>query len=315
MERKITISLLIPVYNVEEYLMHCFESVKRQNMMNYVEVIIVDDGSTDKSGAMCDSFASKLDNVKVYHQKNMGIAYTRNKLLEYAKGDYIAWLDSDDLLSAEWYESISSLLKYNPDLILFNLKQFEKDIPVVKMSRDFKEISTEDFFYKFSIGTEIQSHLCTKVFKRSLWVDSKFKRGMSYCEDFQILTKILLNVKKIISTDDFLYLYRFRNDSITRNKIHRGENSRIYLRLINLRYHFLKKRNRKVSRIGVIKAFVDYLYQSKCDRVFFLEFFYNNFMKIMLCDEIDNRHKVKAFIVFIKKLARQYQIKFRTMEK
>ena len=112
------ISLVIPVYNVEKYLDKCMESVLAQTYDNY-EVILVDDGSTDNSGKMCDEYAERDSRVTVYHQKNSGVSVARNVGIENAKGEFISFIDSDDWVDESYLEKlVNAQIKYNADLTI-----------------------------------------------------------------------------------------------------------------------------------------------------------------------------------------------------
>ena len=110
------ISVIIPVYNVEQYLNRCVDSVINQTYKN-LEIILIDDGSTDNSGKICDEYSQKDKRVKVIHQKNMGVSNSRNKGINIAKGKYITFVDSDDVLNCQYIEFIRFFL------ILYRFRQ------------------------------------------------------------------------------------------------------------------------------------------------------------------------------------------------
>lgn len=112
------LSIIIPVYNTENYLRHCLASVLKQ-IDEDVEVICIDDGSSDNSGFICDEFAEKFNCVKVYHQSNGGVSSARNAALSHVHGTYVAWVDSDDYVADNWYETIKPVLQRGVELLLF----------------------------------------------------------------------------------------------------------------------------------------------------------------------------------------------------
>lgn len=112
------ISIIIPIYNVEKYLIECLESLSRQKT-SQIEFICVDDGSTDKSGIICDEFAKRDKRFKVIHKKNGGVSSARNVGMENAIGKYIAWVDPDDYITLNWYECIEEYLKKKYRYIIF----------------------------------------------------------------------------------------------------------------------------------------------------------------------------------------------------
>lgn len=116
------VSIIIPVYNVENYIKECFESIKIQKTRDDLEVICIDDGSTDRSGIICDEYAKSDKRFKVIHQKNKGVSATRNLGVSISKGKYLAWIDPDDYINENWWNSIKNLLDDNIDIIFFDYK-------------------------------------------------------------------------------------------------------------------------------------------------------------------------------------------------
>lgn len=123
----VLLSVIIPVYNTGLFLRRCLISVVKQ-IDKDVEIICIDDGSKDDSGAICDEFAEKYDCVKVYHESNEGVSSARNMALSYADGKYIAWVDSDDYVADDWYQSLKPLLERDIDLIFFEHYRIENGI-------------------------------------------------------------------------------------------------------------------------------------------------------------------------------------------
>ena len=121
------ISIIIPVYNTEKYLIPCVDSVLNQTYQNY-EIILVDDGSTDKSGKICDTYAEKDNRITVVHKSNSGQSYARNAALDIAKGKYIYFLDSDDYIDDKLLEKlVKSAEENNADVVFFEAKSFVDD--------------------------------------------------------------------------------------------------------------------------------------------------------------------------------------------
>ena len=117
------ISVIIPVYKVEKYLEQCVESVRQQTYSN-IEIILVDDGSPDKCGKICDEYACKDKRIKAIHQNNMGLSVARNTGVEYSKGEYLVFIDSDDYIHPKLLEiSYREAKKYNCDLVVYNYKK------------------------------------------------------------------------------------------------------------------------------------------------------------------------------------------------
>ena len=112
------VSIIVPVYNVEKYLRRCIDSILRQTLTD-IEVILVDDGSFDSSGKICEEYARKDSGLRVIHQKNAGVAVARNTGLDIASGDYIAFVDSDDYIEPNMYQSMMQVAnQYDCDVVL-----------------------------------------------------------------------------------------------------------------------------------------------------------------------------------------------------
>lgn len=209
-------SIIIPVYNVEKYLSECLESVFRQSLdENKYEIILVDDGSTDSSGELCDSY--KSDNVIVVHKKNEGLGYARNTGISYANGEYIIFLDSDDYWAEEKFlDDCEKIIKAEaPDLI-----QFAKIIynePEDKFIRkDYFNSSSPKNIIKTST---LDFSSCNKVIKREFVERNEifFKKGIS--EDMVWVLKVLSLNPKISFLKSYNYIYRKgRSTSLTATK-------------------------------------------------------------------------------------------------
>lgn len=129
------VSIIIPVYNVEKYLLRCLESVKNQKFIN-IEVILVDDGSTDKSGNICDEFCKSNDRFSVIHKKNAGLGYARNTGLDYASGKYVLFIDSDDYIEANMIENMMQDIKEaNADTCIGGFKRIYDKTTIVQQNR------------------------------------------------------------------------------------------------------------------------------------------------------------------------------------
>lgn len=207
------ISLIVPVYNVEKYLGHCIESVIMQTYDN-IEIILVDDGSTDGSGAICDHYSAIDNRVVVFHTENHGQSHARNIGLDNANGELIAFVDSDDTVSPNYIGHLYRLLTEN-----------SADISTTRLY-DFCRIS-QLFIPKQLLlsGTEslrsmlyqhiIESCAVCKLFRKELFDGIRFSEGLIY-EDLELLPRILSKAKKVVWSNDRQYSYTKRPDSTTR---------------------------------------------------------------------------------------------------
>lgn len=214
-------SVIIPVYNVEKYLPECVNSVLNQDFYDY-EVILVDDGSTDSSGNICDEYAKEYSNIKVIHKENGGLSDARNFGIKEAKGEYLMFLDSDDF----WYgiDVLSGALdtirtQNNPDLILFGITDYYPDREAVqKVFPQYK--MTGKFFSDFRYLNDMllyKATACDKIIKRKLITDNKlfFLKGKTH-EDIAWSIDIIPHIDTYVFYPKNLYMYRKnREGSIT----------------------------------------------------------------------------------------------------
>lgn len=243
------ISIIIPIYNVEKYLIECLESLSRQKT-SQIEFICVDDGSTDKSGIICDEFAKRDKRFKVIHKKNGGVSSARNVGMENAIGKYIAWVDPDDYITLNWYECIEEYLKKYIDILFFDyaLKN-DKKIISKNFGDETSYLDKENFLNNLVID-KIKSHLWQMVFKRDIIKNIKFPLNRTFMEDFSVLHKIVLMSNKIVYLHEILYFYRVREDSLT-NKWTIEQNYEAY-NIAKERYRYLIKNKYNVSKLGYL---------------------------------------------------------------
>lgn len=213
------ISIVVPVYNICEYLDNCVNSLINQTYKN-IEIILVDDGSTDDSGKRCDYFAQKDDRIKVVHKRNGGLSSARNSGIQSASGELLMFVDGDDYLALNAVEILQKIYKkYDPDIVQFCYKETVE--PYSKFySNDKLDISyitnTKEMFNKlYAIGGEAASS-CTKLYKRSLFSDLKFEEGITH-EDESIITYLLQKILSIVYIDSVLYFYVMRRGSIVKS--------------------------------------------------------------------------------------------------
>lgn len=222
MTEDIKFSVLIPVYNVEKYLHHCIESVLNQNYRN-VEIILVDDGSTDSSGRICDEYAKEDQRITVIHKENSGLLSARRTAIKIATGDYFLFLDSDDYWDIGLLEKVASTIKKHCcDMVIFRCKNVYKDkeIDSKKLFEDesvFLKDEKIELYRLFFEGNDL-NNLVTKVVKKSI-VDKENDyvnmRDVSNGEDALQSVPLLLKAEKIVYISDAMYYYR-RNTGMTK---------------------------------------------------------------------------------------------------
>lgn len=219
------ISVIIPIYNVEEYLGQCIESVLNQSY-NKLEIILVDDGSTDRSGIICDDFKAIDNRIVVIHKQNGGAASARNMGLSVAKGEYIGFVDSDDYVDKNFFERLFLAARVNDaDMSCMDYKEVYEDGEEYKEGiKDIIILKNKDFLMEIAKPeSDLNITFCmwTKLFKRSLLENIQFPDGMNY-EEIVPITKAVMKANRCVFVKEKRYFYRLRNGSITRSEKDRG---------------------------------------------------------------------------------------------
>ena len=209
------ISVIVPVYNVEKYLRPCVESILEQTYKN-IEVILVNDGSTDKSKAICLELAEKDKRISYYEKANSGLSDTRNVGLEKAKGEYITFVDSDDLLAPNAVRTLYELCrKYDTEIAVGKISHFvDGEQPYYKTQTRENVFGQDEAICNFLYQKEISTSACGKIYRASDLKNVRFKSNILY-EDNLFLSDVLNQVQKVIYTDEECYGYRHRANSIT----------------------------------------------------------------------------------------------------
>lgn len=211
------ISFVVPVFNVDKYLGQCLESILAQSYSN-IEVIIVDDGSTDNSGSICDSFSAKDKRVCVIQKENGGLSSARNAGLKKASGDYIIFTDSDDFVSVVLAERMLKAMKEtDADLVMCNFVYTDEHGNITGQFRDDNnsgEYGTRELLSKIAAGWTFGTVAWNKLYKKELFENGlRFSEGR-IAEDEFIAHRLLANVKKAVIIPDVLCYYRQRAGSI-----------------------------------------------------------------------------------------------------
>lgn len=211
-------SVIIPVYNVEMYLEECIKSVICQTYKNY-EIILVDDGSTDYSGKICDKYSEKYDFITTIHKKNGGLSSARNEGIRNAKAEYILFLDSDD-----YWDDCNALSRFenilrckNVDVLIFGSKKYYEE------SRKFEKIkigvSNLTNLQEMIKYTAYKASACNKIIKSSLIKDKKMLFPLNtLSEDITWCMNLIQSCNSFYYLDEPVYVYRQRKGSITHSK-------------------------------------------------------------------------------------------------
>ena len=211
------VSIIVPVYNTQKYVGNCIQSILNQTYNDF-EIIIVDDGSNDTIAKLCDGIQAKDCRIKTYHTKNHGISCARNYGISKAQGDYICFIDSDDLLDKQMIEILfNDIIKNNADITMCGYNYIELDGKVYsrygtkKIIRYTKEEALISFFDDYSFGVAVWN----KMFKKDLVSKIKFNNDIRINEDRLFLYEYLCLCNKIIYHDLCLYNYIKRENSAT----------------------------------------------------------------------------------------------------
>lgn len=219
------LSIIVPIYNVEPYLRKCVNSLLHQDLpAEDYEIILVDDGSPDRCGDICDEYASKYGNIRVVHRKNGGLSAARNSGIEIAQGKYIQFVDSDDYLEPNVLKALVEKMETdNLDVLRFNYQNVNENYEVFepnKVSKPFvdyrDEICDGIAFLNERLGSAC--YVVQFMLKRELLQDKKnhFKEGI-YFEDTEWTPRILVEAKRVTSVPTMVYNYLVRQGSITKS--------------------------------------------------------------------------------------------------
>ena len=237
------VSIIVPVYNCENTIKRCVNSILIQTLDDH-EIILVDDGSTDSSGRLCDDFAEKNPDIKVIHKENGGLVSARKAGLKVAEGEYIGYVDSDDWIEPTMYECLFSLAKdYGVDMVSSgyiyegSYTSIETDTVEEGMYSDSKrkELLETAIFNMDKSDLGIRGSLCCKLFRRSILNDMQMRipDTISFSEDKLCMLTFLLNCSSVYVTKKCLYHYVMNNSSMT---VHPNPD---YLIKVNEAYRYL----------------------------------------------------------------------------
>lgn len=202
------ISIIVPVYNVEQYLPRCIDSILNQSFADF-ELLLIDDGSKDKSGAICDEYTAKDSRIRVFHKENGGVSSARNLGLDNSKGDYITFVDADDYLLPNTIKS--KTIDGNYDLILLRripksyFTHYKRNLECSKIS-GYKIINA--FYYE----------IWGRIYRKNIIDNIRFKTSLAIGEDLEFVIKVLDNVKSLkISVETGGYYYYNNENSVMHN--------------------------------------------------------------------------------------------------
>lgn len=207
------ISVIVPVYNVEQYLERCIESILHQTYP-HIELMIVDDGSTDDSGKICDHYGQIDTRVAVFHEKHGGTSKARNKGIQYANGEFIGFVDADDYIASDMYESLIDNMHAGIDIVCCGRRCV---VPGGKSYNAYcigsaRKFSNQEAVEELLLLRGISFSVCTKLFRRELFHDIRFPVGKT-CEDLPVTYKLIEKSANVLHIGSAKYYNCFRENS------------------------------------------------------------------------------------------------------
>lgn len=217
------ISVIVPVYNVENYLAKCLDSLVRQTYQN-IEILVVNDGSKDHSEHIIQEYAQKYpEKVKPFIKENGGLSDARNFGIDHATGDYLGFVDSDDYVAPSMFEEMVHLAeKHQSKMVICNIQKVDENGKVTQKLTQIPNMPEKiDLRNNFSVFSDLSYFACNKLFKKELFRYKRFKKGAHF-EDIQLIPQLLLECDTISQTQNFHYQYLERTDSITKTHTEKG---------------------------------------------------------------------------------------------
>lgn len=207
------ISVIVPIYNVEDYLHRCIDSIINQTYTN-LEIILVDDGSPDNCPIICDEYAKKDSRIRVVHKKNGGLSDARNAGIDIATGEYIMFIDSDDFVDIEMMESMmKNMIDNKVDMVVCNIKYVYEDREVVKYNQSDRILDRYEAMEEYLKDGVVQAVAWNKLYKKSLINKMRYKVGKTNEDEF-FTYKVVDKTAKIYYNSTPFYNYLQRDSSI-----------------------------------------------------------------------------------------------------
>ena len=228
------ISIIIPIYNIMDCLEKCVDSCINQTYKN-IEILMIDDGSTDGTAELCDRLKEKDERIRVFHKENGGSSSARNLGIEQARGEYLGFVDSDDFISSTMYEDLmNAILEYKVPIAQVSRDEIDdkgNKLPDVCTPPEKAFLCTSDEFMKELLMHRGDCSFCTKLIKRDLFEDKRFPIG-KLNEDFFLLLQMLKEVEGIYILPEQHYHVFYRIGSNTRKK-EKNEFSRVFMDIVD----------------------------------------------------------------------------------
>ncbi|WP_194191028.1 glycosyltransferase [Clostridium chrysemydis] len=254
---KYILSVIIPVYNIENYLEKCIDSVLKQRFKNY-EIILVNDGSTDNSLKICKRYKQRYNNITLIDKKNGGLSDARNAGLKIANGEFVVFIDSDDYIDEFMFEKMINVAqKDNLDLVICDCERVYESKEIDKICKcdldSSKLYNNEELLYNYLLQN-IRPNAWDKLYRKSLFIENniEFPKGL-YHEDLLTTFRIIKEVKRAKYIDEPFYKYLCREGSITTNlKLKNLEDMSIIIKRINELFNEMNLQKEYVDAFNIL---------------------------------------------------------------
>lgn len=280
------ISVILPVYNTEKYLNKCLDSLVNQSL-NEIEILVVNDGSTDNSQNIIDSYADKYAQIKSFQKPNGGLSDARNFGIDRSQGEYIAFVDSDDFVDLSMFEKMYDLAKkHQAEIVFCDLEKVDES------GKSFRELPQSPQLPEkivlnenFTVFGEMSCFACNKLFHQKLFENHRFLKGIHF-EDIELIPKLILKSNIVAKINEPLYKYFERQDSIT--KSHTAKGLDMFLAIENVSLTFeqspFKHQKHELKRFQILQGFYSYLA--------YVAFVKDKNLKIQMLGELEKRLKL-----------------------
>ena len=292
------ISVIIPVYNVEKYIIRCIDSVLNQTYTN-LEIILVNDGSTDTSGELCDELAKDDKRIRVIHKKNGGLSDARNVGSRESKGEYILFIDSDDYIHVDMINTLyKQIINESADVSVCGVMNvyLNNQNPQCKDAEIYFVCEKEDFLREYLIGEKIPGSICNKLLKRTIVEQLNFPVGKIYEDAFYHYDLINVSEKFVVNTKPYYY-YFHREGSITTTPFRKAD--LIYIYIYKKYFDLIKDRYVNLEEQGFFRLAYSYFYV--LDKMLIEK----NYQRFEEYDNVVNFLKNNALKIFKNKIFRK----------
>lgn len=243
---KEVLSIIVPCYNVESYITKCLTSIVNQTYQN-LEILLIDDGSTDRTPILCDSWEKSDSRIRVIHQYNKGLPGTRRTGINNITGSYVTFVDSDDYILPDMYSKMmSAMIRENVDIAQCGVFDVFEDGRIKhrfqkSYDSNYEVYSHRDGFFKIIEDKEWRSYMWNKIYKKHLFKNVEFPQGRGLDEDVSVMHLLFHNAQGSIYFKDEYYGYLHRSSSICNNNDHKAKMKKVYdrTRARMERYHFV----------------------------------------------------------------------------